>query len=232
MDSNNDKLLLEATGLCKSYGKRTIIKDADFRIYQGEIIAIVGPNAGGKSTLLKILSGTSRPDSGTIRFEGNELKSASDFATHIGYIPQDNPLFEEMTVNDNLKFWTSDVKGGYKKLTESGLIERMGLTPYLKYKVRRLSGGLKKRVSITCVISDSPKVLILDEPGASLDVVFKEEIKNFLKAFRDEGGAVIIVSHEEGELALADRMYIMGETELRQLERPVYAGELKELITK
>ena len=108
----------------------------------------------------------------------------------------------------------------------------MGLTPYLKYKVRRLSGGLKKRVSITCVISDSPKVLILDEPGASLDVVFKEEIKNFLKAFRDEGGAVIIVSHEEGELALADRMYIMGETELRQLERPVYAGELKELITK
>ena len=230
MDSQN-KILLEARGINKSYGKTAIIKNADFNIRSKEIIAVVGPNAGGKSTLLKILSGTIAADSGRILFEDKELKSSADFAAHIGYIPQDNPLFEDMTVKDNLKFWTSDVKGGYKKLVDSGLIEKMGITQYLNYKVRRLSGGLKKRVSITCVIWNSPEILILDEPGAALDVVFKEEIKNFLRLYAEGGGAVIIVSHEEGELALADRMYLMGETELRQLDKPVYAAELKELIS-
>lgn len=224
--------IFEAKNISKKYGKRVIIDGADFHINSGDIVAICGPNAGGKSTLLKILSGTIKPDGGNVYNDGKELVNSKDFSTAIGYVPQSNPLFEDLTVEDNLKFWASGKNGGYKKLKESGVIERMKIQDYLKYKVSKLSGGLQKRVSIACVISETPDVLILDEPGASLDVIFKEELKSFMLDYAANGGSVIIVSHEEGELSIATRMYIMANTKLKELDKVANCNELKEIISK
>lgn len=225
------KIIFKANNICKSYGDNAIIKDANFELRKSEIVAIVGPNAGGKSTLLKILSGTIKPESGSVQFGDKTLNASSDFSKYIGYIPQANPLFEDMTVEDNLRFWASGRSGGYKELLNSNAIEQMKLEPYLKYKVSKLSGGLKKRVSIASVIYSKPEILILDEPGASLDVVFKEELKQFIVQYASNGGSVIIVSHEEGELSVASRMYLMSKPTLTLLDSPVTAGKLKDLIS-
>lgn len=99
-----------------------------------------------------------------------------------------------------------------------GILSRFGLDAYRSYDVSKLSGGMKKRLSIACAIARDPQVLILDEPGASLDIVCKEDIKNYLRSYVNTGNTVIIASHETGELELCDRIYLMAGGRLTELE--------------
>ena len=107
-----------------------------------------------------------------------------------------------------------------KKIRERSeeLLDFCGLIDYRRRTVRKLSGGMKKRLSIACAIARDPQVLILDEPGASLDIVCKEDIKNYLRSYVNTGNTVIIASHETGELELCDRIYLMAGGRLTELE--------------
>ena len=146
------------------------------------------------------------------------------YKKYTGYIPQENPLFENLTVLDNLKLWYCDNIDGI-----SPVMERFGLTKYARYTVSRLSGGMKKRLSIACSIAGEPPVLILDEPGASLDIVCKSDICSYLLEYSHSGGTVIITSHEEGELSLCSRMLLIENTTLHEI-KPVTGAGLMQLI--
>ena len=197
---------IEVSHISKSYGRKKILNDITFTADKGECIGIVGANGCGKSTLLKVLCGAHRPDSGDILYDGSSpLSRKSVFRKLVGYVPQENPLF------DNLKLWYCDSTHNLKNDIKSGIIADFGIDKYLHSTVRTLSGGMKKRLSIACSIAGDPSILILDEPGASLDIVCKEDIKNYMLKYISDGGIIIIASHEEGELSVCSRMFLMND---------------------
>ena len=139
---------------------------------------------------------------------------------------------EKLSARDNLKFWYCDTGRNMESDLQGGVPAVLGVSGYLDKRVDKLSGGMKKRLSICCALAKNPPVLILDEPGASLDIVCKQDIMNYLSAYTKSGGTVIITSHEEGELKFADRMYLLKNGKLNELDHPVTGSELLEIINR
>lgn len=216
---------VEVKNIKKSYRKKQVLTNASFYAMEGECIGIVGANGCGKSTLLGILSGSLKCNFGEILYNGeNPLLHRSIFSKYVGFVPQDNPLMDHLSLYDNLSFWYCDSKRDLVKDLENGLPAQLGLTPYKHFDVSKLSGGLKKRLSIACALAKEPSILILDEPGASLDILCKEDIKNLLISYVQAKNTVILTSHEVGELSACDRIYLLKDgvlTEIKELKRGV-----------
>ena len=214
-------MFIEAENIRKSYGRKTtVLNSTSFHAASGEYIAIVGANGCGKSTLLEILAGSLKADGGSLKIDGRDaFADAKMFQKYIGFVPQENPLMEKLSARDNLKFWYCDTGRNMDADLQGGVPAVLGV-----------SEGMKKRLSICCALAKNPPVLILDEPGASLDIVCKQDIMNYLSAYTKSGGTVIITSHEEGELKLADRMYLLKNGKLNELDHPVTGNELLEII--
>lgn len=210
--------VLTAAGLSKSYGKHHILSSVSLEAYRGECIGILGANGCGKSTLLSILSGCLKADSGTIQINGHAACKKADFVHTVGYVPQENPLFSSLSVLDNLRYFYADSPVSLKEELEHGIPHLFGLNDYLKKKVTHLSGGMKRRLAIACALSNHPPVLLLDEPGASLDFVCKEDILQYLRSYQKEGGTVILTSHEQTEIALCNRLFLLEQGSLLPLE--------------
>ena len=134
----------------------------------------------------------------------------------VGYVPQDNPLFEELTVRDNLRLWYSESPYSMEKDLSSGLLSVLKLSEMLSLRVSRLSGGMKKRVSIGCALAAHPPILILDEPSAALDLICKEDIRRYLTMYLKQKGTILITTHEEAELDLCNRLYILKKGKLAE----------------
>jgi len=219
--------MLEISGIYKSYHRQNILAGVDLTVAPGECVGIVGYNGCGKTTLLSILAGAQKADRGSILYNGREASGRPRvFAEEAAYVPQENPLMEELSVRDNLLLWyrgsrkqlESDLKGGAASL--------LGVDRMLERTVGKLSGGMKKRLSIACALSNHAPVLIMDEPGAALDLECKEIIRNYLREYMASGGAVILTSHELAELALCTKMYILKGGTLREIDCGLSAKEL------
>lgn len=223
--------ILSTENLTKKYGKKVIFENLSLSIESGSFIAIAGTNGCGKTTLLNILSGVSAATCGTICLDGSIAPNGSPlYRKKIGFVPQDNPLFENLTVLDNLRFWYCDSMRKPKEDLKTGLAAEFGLTEYEKYPVSKLSGGLKRRLAIVCALAKDPPILILDEPTASLDLVCKNEIRRYLLEYKEKGGTVILTSHEDTELALADHMYLLKNKTLSKLGQPLTGTALLERL--
>lgn len=218
--------MIEINNLTSAYGKKKVLNGVSLCGERGECIGIVGPNGCGKSTLLSIMAGTLRPISGSISYYGNDaLKNRAVFTKMTGYVPQENPLMPELSVYDNLRLWYTD-KAELKKELEQGFLQILGIQEFIKMPVSKLSGGMKKRVSIGIALSGMPPVLILDEPSAALDLVCKEEIKRYLRIYLEKKGTVVITTHEESELELCDSLYVMKDGRLSEVDRKLRGEEL------
>lgn len=203
--------MLCAEHISFSYRKKEVLRDVSFSAKEGDFIGIVGKNGCGKSTLLSVLAGVRRPAGGTLSYEGSPLYTKKRIpADIIGYVPQLNPLLPELSVRDNLKLWLRNTSADTDDSPES-LYHHMGLTDYLQVPVAKLSEGLKKRVSIASVLQNSPKILILDEPSAALDLPCKEVIHSQLLSFVKKGGIVLFTTHEEAEFSLCNTLYILKD---------------------
>ena len=146
---------------------------------------------------MSILAGAVRADKGSIRFRGREaVGHAKVFYEEAAYVPQENPLMEELTVKDNLSLWYQGSRARMEEDLKTGAAAMLGIGEMLKKPVRTLSGGMKKRLSIACALSNHGSVLILDEPGAALDLECKAEIRSYLEKYRKEGGTILLTSHE------------------------------------
>ncbi len=211
---------IQIRNVSKSYGRREILKDVSMDINSGEAVAILGANGSGKSTFLKIISGCLNADAGSVMCLGRDaFKDNKVFSELVGYVPQDNSLMEEMSVMDNLKFWYCDSGRDIGEDFESGILKDFGLFEYRKMPVKKLSGGMKKRLAIACALAKNPKVLILDEPSAALDLVCKEEIKSLLLSYKKNGAIVIMSSHEAAEFEICDRWYIIEHGMLNNIPK-------------
>lgn len=223
--------MLEASDIQLNYGKKQVLKQVSFHASKGECIGILGTNGCGKSTLLKILAGVLSPTKGTIFYEGKDAcQNPKLFSRYAGYVPQDNPLIEELSVLDNLKLWYTAGSLNIEQELTHGVLHMLDLDTVLKKKVHTLSGGMKKRLSIGCALASRPQVLILDEPSASLDLPCKEDIRSYLRRFTDQDGTVILTTHEEPELALCNRLFAIKDGILEAIPTDARGHRLRNLL--
>ena len=220
--------MIEIENLTSAYGKKKVLQGISLNAERGECIGIVGPNGCGKSTLLSVMAGVLKPLSGRLYYYGkNALENRVVFQKMTGYVPQENPLMPELSVYDNLRLWYPDKEELAKEL-EEGFLQILGIPSFLKVPVSKLSGGMKKRVSIGIALYGMPPVLILDEPSAALDLVCKEDIRRYLQIYLERKGTVVITTHEESELSLCGSLYVMKDGKLAEVDRTLRGKELTE----
>ncbi len=199
--------LLTVESIRYQYGRETVLDGVSLYACAGECVGIAGINGSGKSTLLSILAGVRRPACGTIFCDGHMLlKEKGQFAKLIGYVPQENPLLEDLSVADNLKLWSGTVPDESLEV-----IRTLELTPLFKRRAGKLSGGQKRRLTIACALLGGQKVLIMDEPTSALDIGQKEIIHRYIKDFTAQNGVVIMATHDIMEMDFCNRLYHLDE---------------------
>lgn len=219
--------MLVARDIHKCYNRKEILKGVDLTVAPGECVGIIGSNGCGKTTLLSILAGAARANKGRISLDQTDAgKNPGAYAKAVAYVPQENPLIEELTVRDNLLLWYGGSKKNLEQDLKTGAAAFLGIEPMLGRTVEKLSGGMKKRVSIACALAGHGKVLILDEPGAALDMECKADIRRYLGEYRKTGGAVVLTSHEMMELSVCTKLYVLKGGKLAPVGRELSEGEL------
>ena len=208
--------MLEVDGICKTYRKKQVLSGVSLTTGPGQCVGIVGGNGCGKTTLLSILAGARKADKGSVKADGMEILGKPALqAAKIAYVPQENPFMDELSVKDNLSLWYKGDRSAMKRDLEDGPAAMLGINQFLTTPVGKLSGGMKKRLSIASALAGHEKILIMDEPGAALDLVCKEIIQEYMKQYIKDGGIIILASHELAELAVCSKMYVLknGMTE-------------------
>lgn len=191
--------MLEARGLCKSYGGRQVLSPVSFLLPPGQCLGLAGSNGSGKSTLLRLLAQIERPDSGDILFEGRSVLGGREFLRrHLGYVPQSAELARELSVEQQLVLWQRAC--GLKGPLPGDILELLGLEPLLCRPVRALSGGMAQRVSIAMALLPRPQILLMDEATAGLDQDYVPRLLDWLEAFLAGGGSLVWCSHHRPEL--------------------------------
>lgn len=198
---------IEINSIKKSYGKKEVLKGVSFAAESGECIGILGENGSGKSTLFSVLCGLQKGN-GSFVLDGVDLMKNSGLRSRtVGFVPQEPPLMAELSAKDNLRLWYSGK--AIKEGLDGGVLELLGIGEFLSVPVSKMSGGMKKRLSIGCSVANDPKVLLLDEPSGALDLVCKKSISEYLSDFRKKGGIAIIATHDVYELCACDRLYVL-----------------------
>ena len=223
-------------GIRKSYRSAQMLRGVSMEADEGSMTCILGKNGCGKSTLLSILAGVVRPDSGSFQFEPNNggsidlFRRRQDASRLIGYVPQSTPLLEELTALDNLRLWYTGGRKLLRQELEEGVLKDLDIDQFLHKNVRTLSGGMKKRLSIGCALAHHPRILLLDEPGAALDLLAKEQIVTWLKLFCKKGGIVLLASHELGEIENCNRAYVLKDGNATVIDHKVGGARLSALL--
>ena len=194
--------------ISKSFGRQQVLRDVSLTILSGQVLGLLGPNGAGKSTLMKILIGLWRADSGEVTAP-----------TNIGYLPEQNPLYEDMYVVEYLQFMAELTmrESSRKEQRErvEALIERVGLTPERHKHIRALSKGYRQRIGLAQALLGDPDLLILDEPTTGLDPNQLLEIRNLIRTVgRDR--TVILSTHIMQEVReMCDRVVILAQGEIK-----------------
>ncbi len=187
--------MFKLDNISKSYGNKEILKNISLEVSPGEAIGILGINGSGKSTLLNCIA--------KLHPANHELK--------LGYVPQENPLFEELKPVDNIRMWTDLNRSQIAMALSLPPLSELGISNFLDTPVKAMSGGMKKRVSLASVLINCPDVLLLDEPFAALDLVAKQDILTYMGAFLKGGGSIIIASHEEEIFNFCHRVFLLKD---------------------
>ena len=201
----------------KTFGKQQVLRDVTLDIPDGQIVGLLGPNGAGKSTLMKILIGLWEADNG-LQVTGDGLqKPIVEVPERIGYLPENNPLYEEMYVTEYLRFMAqlTGIQPSAISHQIDELIERVGLTPERHKHIRELSKGYRQRVGLAQALLGDPQLLILDEPTTGLDPNQLVEIRSLIRSLGQER-TVILSTHIMQEVsAMCDRVVILDHGEIK-----------------
>ncbi|NPA63184.1 MAG: ABC transporter ATP-binding protein [Methanococci archaeon] len=212
----------------------TALEDVNLNIYKNEIVAILGPNGAGKTTLLKIMNGLVFPSSGEIYFEGKKLTDEilrnkelmKEFRRKVGFVFQ-NPdvMLFNPTVWEEVAFSPLHLYSKEKAIEKTDeTLKNMKIYHLKDRHPYNLSGGEKKKVSISCILSVEPDVILMDEPTSALDPKSRLEVMDLIRSFKDSGKTVVIVTHDLNLACLADRCYVLNK-------KVIFDGKVKDLFS-
>jgi ABC-2 type transport system ATP-binding protein len=217
---------IEIKHISKKFKKKQVLRDICLEAQSGMCIGILGANGCGKSTLLSILAGIQSCNSGSFWCDDADLlKNKKKRSELVGYVPQGTPLIEELTARDNLLLWYD--KKTMKAQLADGVLALLGIGEFLSVPVSKMSGGMKKRLSIGCAMAKEPPILLLDEPTAALDLSCKQSIASYLRHYKQNGGLLLLTTHDVMELDLCDAWYIIQDGVLVPF---AYNGNVQELV--
>lgn len=206
--------ILSANGLRKRYGPREALRGVSFSIERGEVVGLLGPNGSGKSTLLRILTGYLAPSAGNATIDGiNLVENPIELRRHVGYVPEDAPLYDGMRVTEFLHFMAR-IKGVMQASEVDIVAEALQLPPVMSMLVGRISRGYRQRVAIAQALLGSPPLLLLDEPTNALDAYQVVAVRKLIRSLAGHC-TVLVASHVLGEIdKMAGRVMILLEGQL------------------
>lgn len=215
--------MITLTDLSKRFDKQFVVEDVKLKITPGEIVGLLGPNGAGKTTTLRMLAGVLPPTRGFVTIDGVNVHQDGEFVKkRIGFLPENNPLYEELTVEEFLIFW-ADIKGlreSEKKPAIDFIVENCGIAQVYYRPIAELSKGFRQRVGLAQAILTKPDILILDEPTEGLDPNQRQDISLLIKNLGKKR-TVIISSHVLTEIAkLASRLVVIHKGKIVADETP------------
>lgn len=204
--------MITVNNLHKSYGKVTALNDLSFRVNDGEIFGVIGPDGSGKTTLFRILASLLLPDGGSAGMNGLDVvKDFRKIRGIIGYMPGRFSLYQDLSVEENLKFFATVFN---TTIEENYLLIKdiyQQIEPFKKRRAGALSGGMKQKLALSCALIHKPEVLILDEPTTGVDPVSRKEFWDMLERLKSEGITILISTAYMDEAGLCDRIALMRE---------------------
>ena len=203
--------MIELTKLSKRFDRQFVVNDINLKIKQGEIVGLLGPNGAGKTTTLRMIAGVLPPSKGTVVIDDTNIEIDGTVKKRIGFLPENNPLYDELTVEEYLSFW-ADMKEILKSERQEAIdfvVDRCGIADVYYRPISELSKGYRQRVGLSQAILTKPDILILDEPTEGLDPNQRQDIATLIRDLGKER-TVVISSHVLSELAkIVNRMVII-----------------------
>jgi ABC-2 type transport system ATP-binding protein len=238
--------LIQVRGLRKRFGDEDVIQGIDLSIEEGEIFGLIGPDGAGKSTLIRMLAGILEPTAGEISLRGIDcVRDYEEARSIVGYMPQTFGLYGLLTVEENLRAVAriQGVRGADFKTRVERLYQFSGLGPFRNRRAAQLSGGMKQKLGLSCVLVHQPQILLLDEPTVGVDPLSRREFWEILHALAARGSTILISTPylEEAErchrIAFLKQGRVLEVLDPRQLDRlfpyatsDIYAPDCRRLL--
>ena len=212
---------IEVNNVCKSYGKQKALDDVSFTVSKGEIFGLIGPDGAGKTSMFRILCSLLLPEKGTAMVDGYDVvKQKTEIRKRVGYMPGKFSLYQDLTVEENLKFFATlfgtTVEEGYDSIKAIySQIER--------FKDRRagaLSGGMKQKLALSCALVHSPSVLFLDEPTTGVDPVSRKELWEMLAMLKERDITIVASTPYLDEVRCCERVAFLDHGKIRGIDTP------------
>lgn len=221
-------VILETRNLKKSFGKLEVLKGISTEIRRGEVVSIIGPSGGGKSTFLRCLNLLETPDSGQVLFKGQDITdkklNISQYRQSIGMVFQHFNVFPNLTVLENVTLapiLEKKVPKDQAKEEAMALLRRVGLGDKADEYPRKLSGGQKQRLAIVRAMAMKPEVMLFDEPTSALDPEMVKEVLNVIRELTRSGMTILIVTHEMGfAREISDRVLFICDGVIKEEGTP------------
>jgi len=208
-------VMLEATGLVKTYGRRRVVDGVAFQVEQGEIVGLLGPNGAGKTTSFRMTCGLVEPDAGRVMLNQSDVTNLPMYQRAqqgMGYLAQESSVFRKLTVENNL-LGVMEMLGMDRKQRKARcdeLLEQFDITRLRKSRADSLSGGERRRLEIARSLVSNPKIILLDEPFTGIDPVTINSIQKIIQDLRARGISILITDHQVREtLQITDRSYVI-----------------------
>jgi putative spermidine/putrescine transport system ATP-binding protein len=231
-------VIVSIKGLSRSFGDVRAVAGVDLDIYEGEFITLLGPSGSGKTTVLRMIAGFEKPDSGTIDLAGKDVSQLPPYERDVNTVFQDYALFPHMNVISNIEYGLK-VKGVAKEECSARALEalkQVRLEGYGERKPSQLSGGQRQRVALARALVNRPSVLLLDEPLGALDLKLREQMQIELKELQREVGITFIfVTHDQEEaLTMSDRIAVFNNGKIEQLGTPreIYENPVSSFVSE
>lgn len=211
-----------------SFGSTCAVDGVSFGVSRGEVFGLLGSDGAGKSTLLRVMAGILRPSKGRVLVDGNDAFAARDRVKPLlGYMPQRFGLYEDLTVGENMDFFLDvlAIRGMERMTRKRRYLELSGLGPYVDRSAGRLSGGMKQKLAVACVLLSEPSCLILDEPTNGVDPVARKEFWEIINHMRDQGVTVVISTSYLDEGARCSRIAVMHRSRILVEGEPAHVSK-------
>lgn len=213
--------IVEVKNITKIFKETVAVNDISFDVGQGELFGLIGPDGAGKTTLFRMLTTLLKPKSGYAKVLGLDIvKDYKKIRNRVGYMPGRFSLYQDLTVEENLKFFATifgtTIEENYDLIKDIYML----LEPFKKRKAGKLSGGMKQKLALSCALIHKPDVLFLDEPTTGVDPVSRNEFWEMLRKLKEQGITILVSTPYMDEASLCDRVALMQKGKTLSIDTP------------
>ncbi len=215
--------VISVEGLTKRFRDSTVVDAVSFEVDRGEIFGLVGPDGCGKTTMMRMLAGVMRPDAGSIVLDNVNVRSdAETVKSHLSYMPQRFGLYEDLTVDENIRFYADlfEVPAVLREQRSERLLAAANMGHFRRFRAGQLSGGMKQKLGLTCALVHTPKVLLLDEPTTGVDPLSRRDFWRILYGLREQGVTILISTAYLDEAERCNRLVLLNKGRVLYCDTP------------